>query len=262
MKNYWSSSKLADWIRGTNKPLVGTEEQWHDWEKAAKTKTFRYWLAEEGLDYLQDFIFWPVNRYKALLFYINNRWITKSHALNSKLKRGEWHDFDNRLLHSVFDELINFVEIELAWMSVVFSEENKKKYKTPWFRTFLKIRAWRNSEAGLEYLNWASQLKYDEDWMDKTDLKYGQPTPQALAAEEILKLYKWWKEERSKRPDPYDASGWTQHSESFRKKPKSEEDSVTLRNMLKNSHEIEQEQYNEDTAMLIRVIKIRNHIWT
>jgi len=33
------------------------------------------------------------------------------------------------LLHSAFDELVNFVEIEQAWMQVVFSDEDRKKYK-------------------------------------------------------------------------------------------------------------------------------------
>lgn len=55
------------------KPLVGTSEEWKTWEKEAKAKNFRYWLAEKGLDYLQDFIYWPVNQINALRSYINCR---------------------------------------------------------------------------------------------------------------------------------------------------------------------------------------------
>lgn len=253
MKNYWSCSKFADWIRGTAKPHAGTGEEWTNWENHAKTKRIRYWLAEDGLDFLQDFLFWPIKRFNDFRFYFNNRWITQSHVLTSKLKRGEWYDYDTRLLHTVFDELVNFVEIELAWMNVVFSEENQIKYKTPWYRRFFKIRAWRNPESGLEYLDWASQLKYDQSWMDKTDPLYGQPTPQALAAQEILKIYKWWKEERPKRPDPYDASGWSKYCD----------DIHNLKcNILNTLHQMEQDQDDEDTEMLIRLIKIRHHLWT
>jgi hypothetical protein len=57
------------------------------------------------------------------------------------------------LLHAIFDELVNYVEIELAWMSVAFSEEEQKKYKTPWYHTIFRIRAWHCPDAGIAYLN-------------------------------------------------------------------------------------------------------------
>src|SRR5579863_546002 len=110
MKNYWSCSKFADWLRGTPKLQMGTFEEWNTWEESAKSKKVRYWLAEDGLDHLQDVVYWPANRIYDIRCYINNRWITKSHALTSNLKRGSWYDLDTRLLHAVFDELINFVE--------------------------------------------------------------------------------------------------------------------------------------------------------
>jgi hypothetical protein len=274
MKNYWSCTKFADWIRGTIKPRFGTEKCWNNWEKMAKTKKYRYWLAEEGLDHLQNFIFWPANLLNSLRCYINNRWIIKSHTLTSTLKRGQWHDLDVRLLHSIFDELVNFVEIELAWMNVVFDQDDKKKYKTPWYRTFFKIRLWRNSETGIEYLNWASELKYDDESIEKNDPNFGRPTPQALAAQEIHKLYTWWKEKRPNRPDPSDASGWSKYCEEKLSKAKAEDHNQSLSNMRNNSnntqarnlldilHKIEQEQDNEDTEMLIRLIKIRHSLWT
>lgn len=271
--NYWSSSKFADWIRGTSKLLMGTTEEWCAWEKIAKTKKYRYWIAEEGLDCLQSFIYWPVNRVNDIRCYINNRWIFKRHTLTTNLKPGEWHEFDTRLLYAVFDELVNFVEIEQAWMQVVFSDEDRKKYKTPWYRSKLRIGIWRCPEAGIDYLNWATGLKYDEDWMDKNDPQYGQPTFQAIAAQEILALYKWWKEERPKRPDPHKISGLDEYHEKNRQQTKECSDNFLwssakykrgdeCANLLNLCHKIEQEQYEEDTAMLIRLVKIRQSLWT
>jgi hypothetical protein len=52
---------------------------------------------------------------------------------------------------------------------------------------------WRCPEAGIAHLEWATGLKHDEEWFDKNDPRYGQPTHQALAAQEILLLYKWGK---------------------------------------------------------------------
>lgn len=271
MKNYWTCSKFADWLRGTPKLFSGTSEEWHAWEKKAKTKRFRYWLAEDGLDHLQNFIFWPANRINDIRFYINNRWVTKTHALTSNLARGSWYDFDTRLLHAVFDELVNFVEIELAWKHVIYSEEERKKYETPWYRTFFRIGVWRSSEAGMAYLKWASDLKFDEDWVDKNDPDYGQPTHQAIAAREILKLYSWWKEERPKRPDPSDVSGWRQFCEEKRKAKTGDDNLGAISNKIQDErshkildtyHKIEKEQEEEDTDMLIRLVKCRQSMWT
>lgn len=265
--NYWSCSKLADWLRGTPKPPAGTTEQWNTWEKTAKAKKFRYWLAEEGLDYLQNFVYWPANRINDMRCYINNRWIFKKHALTSRLERGEWHEFDTRLLHAVFDELVNFVEIEQAWMFVVFSDEDRKKYKTPWYRTFFRIGVWRCAEAGIAYLEWAAKLKNNADWVDKKDPHFGKLTSQALAAQEILALYKWWKEERQKRLDPSEASGWSEYCDKRHQATETCEnypftDKERSRSILDIYSKMEKEQEEEDTAMLIRLVKIRQSLWT
>ena len=259
--NDWSYSKFADWLRGTPKPLAGTTEEWNAWEKTAKRKKIRYWLAEESLNYLQNFVCWPANRIKDVRNYISNRWVSKSHALTSNLERGKWHEFDTRLLHAVFDELVNFVEIEQAWMLAISSEEEDKKYKTPWYRTLFHIGVWRCPEAGIAYLEWAAELKHDSDWTDKKDPNFGEPTFQALAAQETLALYKWWKNERPKRRDPMEASGWSDYCEKRRKAAKAngddtfsssfitnKEDEESSRNILDLSHKIENEQEEEDTA--------------
>ena len=259
---YWSCSKFADWLRGIPKLPIGTLEEWDNWEKKAKTKKLRYWLAEEGLDHLQNFICWPINRINDVRFYINNRWITKSHSLTSNLKKGKWHEFDERLLHCAFDELVNFVEIELAWMNVVFSKEERKKYKVPWYRTIFRIRLWRCPEAGIAYLKWASELKNDENCVDKNNPNYGRFTYQALAAQETLRLYKWWKEERPKRPDPSEASGWSAHCEENREGIDHSLKDERTREILDLCHKIEKEQEDEDTGMLIRLIEVRKSLWT
>lgn len=272
--NYWSCSKFADWLRGTTKPLAGTAEEWEEWQKAAQVKTIRYWLAEEGLDYFQNFINWPMNCINRILNYINNRCITKTHALTSNLKRGQWHEFEERLLHSAFDELVNFVEIEQAWMHVICSEQNK--YPIPRYHNIFHYR-WRSPEAGLAYLEWAASLKNEEDWMDKSDPTFGKPTPQALAAQETIKLYNWWKNERPKRLDPSDASGWSNYYQEKQKiaeangsdplyavlgKHESTEDKERSRKILELCQKIEKEQQDEDTEMLIHLVKLRTSLWT
>jgi hypothetical protein len=59
--NYWSCSTFADWVRGKPKLKMGTSDEWHNWEDEAKRyHPVRYWIAEEGLGHIQDFVTWPI----------------------------------------------------------------------------------------------------------------------------------------------------------------------------------------------------------
>ena len=54
---YWSCTKFADWLRGTPKPYAETMEGWDAWRQQAETAhPWRYWLADEGLDHIQNAI--------------------------------------------------------------------------------------------------------------------------------------------------------------------------------------------------------------
>lgn len=275
--NYWSCGKFANWLRGTDKPDAETGKGWRLWNQAAKEKhPIRYWLAEEGLDYIQDFVYWPYNKFHNIRYYINNRWVTKSHALtaNSRdIKPGQWQDVGYRFLPCLFNELVDFVEVEQAWHHVVWDDESRKKYCVPWWRTnFFKWRTWRCKEAGIAYLDWAASLKFDYQWMDETDPDFGKPTPQALAAQEIKELYLWWTETYRNRPDPYDISGWTALCDKERTNGDvmsifdHDNETPEQRNVrdtsLKKLREIEQQYEQEEEDMLIRLIKIRKRLWT
>jgi len=273
MRNYWSCTRFANWLRGTPALHAGTAEEWNVWRKKAREKKIRYWLAEESLDYVQNFLRWPLEWVNAARFYIKNRFISRTHQLTSRLKRGQYHEFDTRMLYCLFDELVNFVEVEQAWMNVYVQNDKDK----PFFSSALtRIGWWRCPEEGLEYLHWASDLKHNEEWMDKDDLDFGKPTPQALVAQETILLYTWWKE-RPNRFDPMDASGLTAYYEEREKAAKGRGEDVSLaffdRNESDESRErwrklsaicqkMEQEQEDEDTKMLIRLVKIRRGLWT
>jgi len=61
--NYWSCSRFADWLRGTAKPNFETSPGWKQWKNLARAShPIRYWIAEEGLDKLQNFVCWPTAR--------------------------------------------------------------------------------------------------------------------------------------------------------------------------------------------------------
>ena len=278
MRNYWTCSKFADWLRGTTKLKVGTAEQWDDWERRAKADyPVRWWLAEEGLDYIQNVWCWIPERLNDVRYYINNRWVSRSHSLTAHprdIKPGNWCDVGNRFLPCLFNELVDFVEIEQAWHHCMWSDDAKTKFETPWWRKgWLRWRTWRCPEAGLAYLDWAGSLTMGEDWgVEEGSENFGKPTHQALAAREIKELYLWWTVTYRNRPDPYDASGWTAHCENMRAKnpgsmwaslnTKDKEDRKASDKAHKLLQKIEAAYEKEDEAMMIRLIKIRESLWT
>ena len=273
--NYWSCSKFADWLRGTAKLSAGTSEEWDEWRTTAQMKhNFRYWLAEEALDAIQNFVNYPMDKLNDVRYYINNRWVSKSHALTAHprdIRPGSWCDVGNRFLPCLFNELVDFVEIEQAWHYCMWNEEERVKYNVPWYRSgWLRWRTWRCPEAGLAYLTWASTLT-NEEFLEEGEKHLAEPTYQAKAAKEIIELYTWWTTVYRNRPDPYEASGWTATCEASRianggrlnfgteKDPVLKKASDKAHKLLQK---IEKAYEAEDEAMMIRLIKVRQGLWT
>ena len=275
MRNYWSCSPFANWLRGTAKPSSATGRGWREWKQAAQeSHPIRYWIVEEGLDAVQNFLNWPADRWNDVRYYINNRWITRSHALTAHprdIRPGNWCDVGNRFLPCLFNELVDFVEVEQAWHHVAWDEAARAKFAVPWHRRWFRFRTWRSAEAGLAYLDWASSLKLDTHMgVDPGSAEYGEPTHQALAAREIKELYMWWREIYPNRPDVHDASGWSEYCEMRRNKgyeildleDKTPAEAEQCRTALDKSQEIEAAYEAEDEAMMIRLIRIRDSLWT
>ena len=276
MRNhYWTIGPFADWLRGTPSPKALTHSGWKVWRKEAQEKhPIRYWLAEEGLDYLQRFFYYIPDKLYGLKYYINNRWVTRTHALTaspSDITRGEWCDVGNRFLPCLFNELVDFVEIELAWWNIAWSNQDERaKYNAPFYSTgWFRWRTWRCPQSGLDNLAW--QMTCDnKNYTDENDPSYGELTQQAHNAREILALYKWWTEERPLRVDPMDASGWSAFCDSKRQAGGSvldildddSDDRIDTTPMHNKMRELEEAYEAEDEEMMIRLIKIRRSLWT
>ena len=271
---YWSCTKFADWLRGTEKLSAATSEEWNQWRTSAKMRhSFRYWLAEEALDAIQGFFLYIPERLNDVRYYINNRFVSRSHALTAHprdIKPGKWQDVGNRFLPCLFNELVDFVEIEQAWNICMWDEEARKKYSPPWWRSgWLRWRTWRCPEAGLAYLDWAMTLT-NKEFIEEGEKE--EPTYQAKAAREIKELYLWWTTTYRNRPDPYDASGWTAYCELSRLQNGGKlsfngtNDSKALRKASDLAHKelrkIETAYAKEEEQMMIRLIKIRESLWT
>ena len=273
--NYWTCSKFADWLRGTPKPGAATSEDWATWaEKAKAAHPIRYWIADDALDFLQTVVYCIPDKLNDVRYYINNRWVSRSHSLTAHvrdIRPGSWSDVGNRFLPCLFNELVNFVEVEQAWHYVMWNDEERKQFDVPWYRSgWLRWRTWRCPEAGMAYLNWASTLT-NEEFLDDDKKSEAVPTYQAKAAKEIIELYTWWTTTYRNRPDPYEASGWTAVCEASRAANGGRlhfgtEKNLALKKASDKAHKllqkIEADYGKEDEAMMIRLIKIRQSLWT
>jgi len=234
--NYWSCSKFANWLRGKKKPHALTEEDWQDWNKKVKQEhPIRFFLAEKCLNKIQNFIMFPCDLYKTIKINLLNRFVYQYHMLKTGLNPYGYYDFDHRIINALFNELKDYVEIELGHSWIYWHKE-------------FKLKKGRSKEAGMAHLNWQIGLTYEFD-EEKKDLS----TPQAEAAKIVLELYQWW-ENRKYRPDPMDESGWLN---SYDKKDKIEKNIAS-----KKLQEIEDNYEKEDDEMLMKLIKIRTSVWT
>lgn len=276
MRNhYWTIGPFADWLRGTPSPGALTGRGWREWrEKAESAHPVRYWLAEEGLYYLQRFFYYIPDQLYGLKYYINNRWVTRTHALTAHardIKPGEWRDVGNRFLPCLFNELVDYVEVELAWWQIAWSDKEKRaKYNAPFWATgWFRWRTWRCVQAGLDNLAW--QMTCDNrDYTPEDDPTHGELTAQAHNAREILALYTWWTQVYHNRTDPHDAGGWSAYCEQRRQTGKhlldfedrTPEEAEISRKALDATQAIEDQYIQEDEEMMIRLIRIRRSLWT
>lgn len=275
--HYWTCSKFADWLRGTPKLKWGTCDEWDDWTDNAKAYSpIRYWLADDGLRALERIFYFIPDKLYGIKYYINNRWVTKTHALTAHprdIKPGTWHDVGGRFLPCLFNELQDFVEVELAWWQIAWAgDDEKAKYKAPFWSTgWFRWRTWRCPQAGLDNLEWQRNLRWTKEECKEDSPHVGQLTPQAIKAQEILDLYKWWTEVYRNRPDPYEASGWSAYCEASREANGGRirlatDKTPALKKMSNKAHKllrkIEADYEKEDEAMMIRLIKVRHGLWT
>jgi len=264
MRNYWDCTEWSDKLRvllgGKTKPKSGTWDDWEEWREEAKKHKLSYYVVDVWLDKLQNFIMWPSDRVNDVRCYCKNRWGDRLHYLPTKLKLGRFYEPDTRIMHGLFETLVDFIECEKAWMHVVFeTAEERKKFPglyQPWWKRW---KAFRCPEAGIAHLCWEMALEKESP-------------SQAKAANEQLVLYQWWKN-RPSRPEPWEASGlrtvYDALDEKYgqgwglKEKVKITKPEQLLYDEARDKEQLLEEHYEqEDERMLIRLIKIRKSLWT
>ena len=273
MRSFWSDSKLADAIlRAVGAPLhpgCATAEVHRAYEKEVRAAhPYAWWLTQTVFDGIQEIALYPLEKWEDAVAYYHNRFVSRSHILRTGLRPGGYHTADEQILEGLFKRLVDFVEVEEAWHHCACDKEARAKFNRPKRSAWTE---WRCPEAGLEQLEWASNLLYSQDdGIGKDDPLFGKPIPQAEDAREIRRLYRWWTIERPKRPDPYEASGWSTIGYSLTNKdgdwvsfsgrsPEEWAESSRQHTLLRR---MEEEQLAEDEEALCSLIRIRHALST
>jgi len=246
-----------------NEPRALGWDEWKEWHEKTKTsRPFAYFIMETVPNKAEDLVRFFTKPINDLRYAIRVRLFDRYHVINTGLKPG-YADADTRMLHGMFNLLVDFVEVELAWMHVVFDEDERKKRKHPWWSLgWTRFKSFRDPEAGLIHLRW--EMKLD----DKSLPAHDRSPQQAERAREIWIIYHWWKYIRPRRPDPHDASGWTEYcnsksiTELFSDDDKTLDDKKISAEIIERSVDIEQAYELEDEEMLIRLVKLRKSLWT
>lgn len=263
--------KVRQWFEkksGIQMPKALPWGEWDKWHAKAKIDNPRQYFWGVTLpDFVDDCITPFSHRYNKITDWFRYRTFYRYHVVDTGLTPG-YYDCDTRILHANMNLIKDYVEVQLAGRSAVFDTKNEKGYKLTLLEK-LGLKKFRSREAGVDYLLWEMSLVYDESMgVEKGHKLYGKYTDQAERAAAVLKIYTWWVDVYPKRPDPMDASGWSAYCDSKRgpgsimmdlEKP---EDLKESKKILKAMCKIEADYAKEEEQMLIKLMKIRQGLWT
>lgn len=201
-----------------------------------------------------------ISSLRSIKYWISHRTYDRYHLVDTKLGAG-YHDSDERMLHANFSILVDFIEVEKAWMNYPSRGPGPSKYKyNRWF-----FKRFRSAELGLEYLDWEMS---------------GTSESQGMAAAEQKILYLWWTKIRPNREDPWEVCGYEaltkdsplvigdiftniENNGVLDKKTKSDRTRrrKAIRKCFIRVSKIEDSYHREDEKMLMQLVKIRRTLW-
>lgn len=196
---------------------------WGKWDKETKKKYPISWFF---LDTIPDFIDYRWRPIKDTYYQLRSKYIIKHHHIKIDVDRFFVGD---------------------GW------EVKNPLHNYHWYDTDTKI-LYANFQILVDFVENESEIV---DW---------QASPENIKTyDEFMELYKWWTEIRPKRANPYPSMKdyGLEHKEVFG--PNSNRQSAAYKRWSKATADaaiIEEDNNNEDTEMLIRLITIRVHMWT
>jgi hypothetical protein len=233
-----------------------TTKGWRLFEKEFKqVAPIRFWIKKQSRK-----SYFIKGRLSDIKYWIIYRTTERYHIIDSGLSPG-YHSIDSLMLHSSFNMLKDFVEVETAMHMLYTGEET---VKMSWFEKYMpfyyKFFPFRRPDLAMRHLDWAATLD------DPALPPYERSDKQAQDAREIKALYIWWTETRPNRKEAeitdYNHQGLGLlgcFDDDF---DKNAPDYVTHTESMRRHTDQDSEWREEDTEYLVRLAKIRQGLWT
>lgn len=250
--------QFSDWMN-FNPPGALTSRGWHLFNKEYRQEApIRYWFHR---DFRRNFILPVIWKKDEIKGFIRYRTYDRYHILKTGLKPG-YQGVEQQMLHVSFNLLKDFIEVETAWHTYVWSDDpidiptRFEKYM-PFYRVFYPFR---RPDLGIKHLEWASKLD------DPSLPPHERSEHQAIAAREIHALYNWWVNIRPNRKSidiVFPKAEIEDEDDIFGGEiDRNSKEYKEFRKKMKTQEKLEKVWEKEDDKMFIRLIKVRHHLWT
>jgi hypothetical protein len=108
------------------KPEYATLEEWEQWRiNAKRAHPIKFFLYETLPSYIRRRIY---RYYTRPIWYIQDRFITKTHLIDTKLRKGYFHAVDTKMLYGCFELLSDYYETEKDQVDYLASLTDEKEY--------------------------------------------------------------------------------------------------------------------------------------
>jgi hypothetical protein len=251
-------NKFKYWM-DYNPPASMSSKGWRLFKKEFKeVAPVRYWFKHEFRYFILP-IKWKC---ETIRNWIRYRTYDRYHIVDTGLTPG-YYDPLTTMLHVNFNIMKDFVEVEQAWHSYMWSDDWKTQASwyekhMPFYRFFYPFR---RPDLGIKHLEWASTLD------DPSLPPHERCDSQAQHARELLIIYKWWVHDRPARKKidypEYSDQGLDGLLACFDADfDQTAPDFVAHRAAMDKGIDQDELWEKEDEEFLIRLMKIRRGLWT
>lgn len=228
----------------------------HGWklfdEEFERKAPIRFWIRKK----LVRGLGWGIKRkFRRVVEYFRDRVIFKYHYIPTGHPPGFMSDGD-RMINANFKLLVDYVEKTLARIS--YFSKNDKNFKQRFIPFYLDLFPIVNKDLGMQHLEWETTLD------DPSLPPHERSERQARTAREIIELYNWWSLVRPAR-SMSELPGYSDQGLGFMAVTNvsfnhNAPDYVEHTRLRKINEKLTEDWKNEDTEMLIRLVKIRDEL--
>lgn len=232
-------------------------------------------LKQKCKDFKDDILYSIEDTY----YKIGNKYFVKYNVIKIRsVSDTQYLDYDAKLMHGMFQVLVDFVECGLGPKHLNFNGTYKSKTWSEYLYNilpypFYHLVGFRSAKNGIAYLEKSIKNKS----------KGKMYVPEAIFSEEVLKLYEWWKITRPNRIDPDTVSGFDDYDDYLCKKygpmymfdlmglspglnnthssKMSPDEIIKHEELLQKSRDIEEEYRQEDLEMMRRLVNVHEGMW-